>query len=185
MENSHAFAKSKCSEGKNSLHGQHRRPSPQACIRRLKKRGINQALGRSRGGLGTKLHLLVDEAERLVHLSLSPGQTSDHVHAPALIEQAASGKELEILCGDKGYDSEKLRMKIRESGMRPVIPKRGKSLQSPDFCHEIYKQRNMIESFIGKLKENRRMATRYDKTASHYEAFIHLAAIKNWLRKIC
>lgn len=76
----------------------------------------------------------MDEAERLVHLSLSPGQTSDHVHAPALIEQAASGKELEILCGDKGYDSEKLRMKIRESGMRPVIPKRGKACSPPIFA---------------------------------------------------
>ena len=126
----------------------------------------------------------MDEAGRLVCLSLSPGQTSDHAHAPELIE-AASEQELKIVCGDKGYDSEKLRMKIRESGMRPVIPKRGNSLQSADFCPEIYRQRNLIERFIGKLKENRRLATRYDKTASNYQTFILLAAIKNWLRKIC
>lgn len=185
MENSHALAKSKCSEGKNSIYGQHYRPGSPACSRGLKKRAIDQALGRSRGGFGTKLHLLVDKAQRLIYLSPSPGQASDHSHAPALIEQAASERRLKILCADKGYDSEKLRIKIRESGMRPVIPKRGNSLQSPDFCYAIYKQRNMIERFIGKLKENRRMATRYDKTASNYEAFIHLAAIKNWLRIIC
>ena len=185
MENSHALAKGKCAEGKNSLHGQHCHPGTQTCGRGLKKRALAHALGRSRGGLGTKLHLLVDEAERLIALFLSPGQASDHVHAPALIDQAASERKLKILCGDKGYDSEKLRMKIRESGMRPVIPKRGKSLQSPDFCHAIYRRRNIIERFIGKLKENRRMATRYDKTASNYEAFIHLAALKNWLKIIC
>lgn len=185
MESSHALTKGKYFAGENSIHGQHRRPGAQTCSRGLKKRAIDQALGRSRGGLGTKLHLLVDKAQRLIYLSLSPSQASDHSHAPVLIEQAASEKKLKILCGDKGYDSEKLRMKIRESGMRPVIPKRGNSLQSPDFCHEIYKQRNMIERFIGKLKENRRIATRYDKTASNYEAFIHLAAIKNWLKIIC
>lgn len=65
-----------------------------------KKGGIRQAPGRSRNDLGTKLHLLVDEAGRLVHLSLSPGRTSDHAHAMALIEQAASGNELKTLCGD-------------------------------------------------------------------------------------
>ncbi|MGE9986385.1 transposase [Desulfovibrio sp. SGI.169] len=101
-----------------------------------------------------------------------------------MIEQA-SENELKTLCGDKGYDSEKLRLKIRESGMRPVIPKRGNSLQSLDFCHAICKQRNLIERFIGELKENRRMATRYDKTASSYEAFIHWAAIENRLKIIC
>ncbi len=67
--------------------------------------------------------------------------------------------------------------------MRPVIPKRGNGLQSQDFCPEVYRQRNRIERFIGGLKENRRVATRYDKAT--YAAFIFLAAIKNRLRIIC
>lgn len=153
---------------------------------RSPKKGLSdQALGRSRGGVGTKLHLLVDEAQRLMSICLSPGQASDYRYAPELIEHAASEGDLKILCADKGYDSEMLRRKIRESGMRPVIPKRGNSLQSPDFCPEIYRHRNMIERFIGRLKENRRVATRYDKKATTYASFIFLAAIKNWLRIIC
>ena len=152
---------------------------------RSPKKGLSdQALGRSRGGVGTKLHLLVDEAQRLMSICLSPGQASDYRYGPELIKTA--GKEgIAIVCADKGYDSEGLRKEIRELRMRPVIPKRGNSMQSPDFCPEVYRQRNRIERFIGRLKENRRVATRYDKKAATYATFIFLAAIKNWLRIIC
>ncbi len=109
----------------------------------------------------------MDEAERLVHLSLSSGQTSGSHSCASMIEQAASEKEVKTICDDKGYDSKTLRVKIRESGMRSVILKKGNSRQSSDFCHESHRQQNLIDRFIDKLKENTRMAIRYDKTASN------------------
>lgn len=87
--------------------------------------------------------------------------------------------------GDKGYDSDKLRGQLSSARIEPVIPARSNRRNRRPFDGERYKQRNLVERFIGRLKENRRVATRYDKKASHYEAFVVLAALKNWLKIIC
>lgn len=128
--------------------------------------------------------MLVDGAGRLLAVLLSPGQASDHTYAPALVDKAAT-ENLGIVMGDKGYDSDALRMRLTSFGIEAVIPTRINRRNRPPFEHERYKQRNLIERFIGRLKENRRVATRYDKKASHYEAFVVLAALKNWLKIIC
>ena len=115
---------------------------------------------------------------------LSPGQASDHTYAPALADRAADERVLTVM-GDKGYDSDALRSRLSSNLIESIIPTRINRINRPPFKREQYKQRNLIERFIGQLKENRRVATRYDKKASHYEAFVILAALKIWLKFIC
>ena len=121
---------------------------------------------------------------RLLKLVLSPGESSDHKHAPELVEQAIA-YQAQTVIGDKGYDSDALRGQIENAGLESIIPFR----KCRNIRHEIdrkkYKERNVVERFIGKLKENRRVATRYDKKDTHFAGFIILAAIKAWLKIIC
>ena len=115
---------------------------------------------------------------------LSPGQASDHVYAPVLADKAAA-EGVATVMGDKGYDSDVLRSRLSSNRIESIIPTRINRVIRPPFEREQYKQRNLIERFIGQLKENRRVVTRYDKKASHYETFVVLAALKNWLKFIC
>lgn len=126
----------------------------------------------------------MDEAGRLLAVLLSPGQASDHRYAPCLAVEAAK-HELSVVMGDKGYDSSSLRDFLARLSIEAIIPTRRNRLIRPAFDKTRYKQRNAIERFIGALKENRRVATRYDKRADHYEGFIVLAALKNWLKSFC
>ena len=87
--------------------------------------------------------------------------------------------------GDKGYDSDTLRGQIEDAGLEPIIPFRKNRKNRPEIDRDRYKERNIVERFIGKLKENRRVATRYDKKATHFAGFLTLAAIKAWLKIIC
>jgi transposase len=121
---------------------------------------------------------------RLLALVLSPGQSSDHKHAFELAEQAIAHNAL-ALVGDKGYDSDALRMQIEDAGLQAVIPFRKNRVVRLEIDRQKYKERNVIERFFGKLKENRRVATRYDKAAAYFAGFLTLAAIKTWLRIIC
>jgi len=115
---------------------------------------------------------------------LSPGQASDHAYAAALADRAAAENILTVMA-DKGYDNDRLRNHLSSGGVEPLIPMRSNRRNRPPFDRERYKQRNLVERFIGRIKENRRVATRYDKKASHYETFVVLAALKNWLKFIC
>ena len=86
-----------------------------------------------------------------------------------------------FLLGDKGYDSDDNRSSLLMHNIRPVIPSmRSRKVQIP---HDkaLYRQRNRIERTIGRLKQSRRVATRYDKTTSSFRGFVTLAAIKLWL----
>jgi transposase len=126
----------------------------------------------------------VDSLGRLLKLVLSPGQASDHKYAPELAGQAITYRAQTVI-GDKGYDSDALRGQIGDAGLESIIPFRKCRKIRPDIDRERYKERNVVERYIGKLKENRRVATRYDKKASHFAGFILLAAIKAWLKIIC
>lgn len=126
----------------------------------------------------------MDIAGRLLAVLLSPGQASDHRYAPHLALEAAR-HGMSVVMGDKGYDSTALRDSFARLSIEPIIPTRRNKPMRPAFDKTRYKKRNMIERFIGAVKENRRVATRYDKRADHYEGFIVLAALKNWLKFIC
>ena len=183
MEGVDATTKNRDAQGKYHLYGQQRHPSSSSCGGSSEKRGC-QALGRSKGGFGTKIHILVDDLGRLLKLVLSPGQSSDHMYAAELAWQAIA-YQAQTVMGDKGYDSKALRNQIADAGVEPIIPFRQWSSIRPDIDWARYKERNVVERFIGRLKENRRIATRYEKKATHFAGFLMLAAIKNWLKIIC
>ncbi|NTS66880.1 IS5 family transposase [Sphingomonas sp. HHU CXW] len=138
----------------------------------------NQALGRSRGGLTTKVHMLADTFGRPLRFRITPGQASDIASAPALLE----GQRGKAVLADKAYDGNDLRGQIAAMDAEAVIPsKRNRKIAIP---HDalIYKHRNQIERCFGRLKHFRRFATRYDRRIIHFTGFVHLAAAMIWLR---
>jgi putative transposase len=143
------------------------------------KRGPNaQGLGRSRGGLSTKIHAAGDALGNPVRLIGSPGQRNDIAFAHDLIEGFAA----DVTIADKGYDADHLCERIAQTGGEVVIPpKRNRSLKRP-YDAELYKERNIIERFFNKLKQFRRVATRYDKLLANFMGFVKLAAIAIWLK---
>jgi putative transposase len=129
-------------------------------------------LGRSRGGLSTKLHLAVDAQGLPVELLLGPGQEHDVTRA----EELLASHEPEFVIADKGYDSDDLIEVISEHGAKAVIPPRSNRNEKRRYSKRRYKQRNLVERFINRLKHYRRIATRYEKTARNYLTFVNLAA---------
>jgi transposase len=150
---------------------------------RLKKKDgtggqAEQALGRSRGGFGTKIHGGISGLGLPVQLTLTPGQASDMSQAGALIE----GLPIEVVIADKGYDSRAVVEKIESRGAEAVIPSLKNRAEQRDYDRERYKDRNLAERFWFKVKQYRRVATRYEKTAQNFLAFVHVASIMILLR---
>ena len=142
------------------------------CLRR--KRGEqNQAIGRSRGGRTTKIHGLSDPRCRPVVLHLTAGQDADIAAAPDVL---ALAPDMKALLADKGYDGDKLRAQIIDLGAKPVIPNKSNRVVLHPFSKRAYKGRNVIERCFCRLKDFRRIATRYDKLARNFLAAVHLAA---------
>jgi len=122
--------------------------------------------------------MLADAIGRPLRFILTPGQAGDITQAPALLEGQAAG----YVIADTAYDSRALRDLITGLGAQPVIPTN--PTRKHPFAHDptIYKLRNRIERCFNRLKHFRRFATRYDRRATHFLAFIHLAAAMLWLR---
>ena len=136
-------------------------------------------MGRSRGGLTTKIHAVTDANGLPIRLTITPGQTHDVVPAGDLL---AGLEEGQLVLGDKAYDAHWLRQKIVDQGATPNIPNRAGKKQQSCFSAVLYKDRNLVERFFNKIKYFRRIATRYDKLGSSYLAMVKLAAIRIWLR---
>src|SRR5260370_35326996 len=144
-------------------------------LRLRRKRGEqNQAIGRSRGGRTTKIHGLSDPLCRPVVLHLTPGQDADIIAAPDVLALAPL---MSKLLADKGYDGDGLRAEIIELGATPVIPNKSNRVAIHPFSKRAYKGRNVIERCFCRLKDFRRIATRYDKLARNFLASVHLAAL--------
>lgn len=158
---------------------QHRDPRPPSGSRR--KRGTqNQALGRSRGGFTSKIHARTNGEGLPLGFVLTPGEAHDATAYDALMQ--TDDDRPKALLADRGYDSDAIREDAWFHGTDPVIPtKTNRKVQRP-VDPLLYALRNRIERFFNKLKNARRVATRYDKTADSFLAFIHLASIKIWLR---
>jgi len=137
------------------------------------KRGQDsQALGRSRGGFSTKIHVAVHDGGRPAKLQVTEGQRHDVTCGEIMLE----GLDPEFLIGDRGYDSDPLRNKIRSIGAKPVIPsRRGHRIRRHD--RQRYKLRNVVERFINRIKHWLRVATRYDKWAITFLGFVQFASI--------
>ena len=132
-----------------------------------------QAIGRSRGGLTTKIHALVDALGNPVELMLTPGQAHDLACAEPLIENV----DPDALIGDKAYDADPFVDTLAQRQITPVIPPKANRKAPRECDFALYRERNLIERFFNQLKHFRAIATRYDKLARNFLAGVQLAAV--------
>jgi transposase len=146
------------------------------CLRGRRKGGQkNQALGRSRGGFSTKIHLKTDFDGLPLAFHLTGGEASDSRNFEILLDIGPDITPRAVL-GDKGYDAKANRHAARRRGICPAIPYRENAAAKPAFFPRIlYKGRARIEQGIGKIKRFKRVALRCEKTAQNFAAFISLA----------
>ena len=135
-------------------------------------------MGRSKGGLSTKIHAVVDALGNPLSFYLTPGQASDLEGADHLLPTVVA----DTVLGDKGYDaSERVIEPLQAQGKTAVIPPRRNRKQPREYDQVLYKARHLIENFFAKLKQYRAIATRYDKRARNFLGAIYLAASVIWL----
>ena len=153
--------------------GRQLREGSSLCPRR--KRGAkNQAIGLSRGGQTTKIHAVSDTLGRPIVIKVTAGNVSDVKMADALLAEVEGVRHV---LADKGYDSDKLRALIRGKGAKPVIPGRKSRKRKVRFNTKRYKDRWSIEAVFCRLKDFRRVATRYDKLSRNYLSSLIIATI--------
>jgi transposase len=160
-----------------------------------------EGLGRSRGGLSTKIHLAVDGRGLPIRALLTPGQAGDNPQlVPPLdgihVARVGPGRPLtrpDTVIADKAYSHPSTRRAMRERGIRYVSPERHDQIEQrkakdsrggrpPMFDRDLYKRRNVVERCFNRLKQFRDLATRYAKRAAYYQAELTIAAIILWLR---
>ena len=134
-------------------------------------------IGRTKGGRNTKVHAVCDARGRPHVLLLTPGNVHDCKVAKACIAALPPSAEL---IADKGYDSQALREWLDQRGTQAVIPPRRNRKVQYDYDRTIYKQRNVIERMFCRLKDWRRIATRFDRNIKNFMAAIALAAAVIW-----
>jgi transposase len=144
---------------------------PTSTARQKNSQG-HEAMGKSRGGLSTKIHAAVDALGNPVRLLLTAGQVSEHTRAEALVEGFRAG----FVLADKGYDSDAFVEVIKGNGATPVIPPRSNRKTPRDYDKDIYKERNLVERLFQKLKEYRCVATRYERLALNYMTMLNLVS---------
>lgn len=127
--------------------------------------------------MSTKIHACVDALGNPLRLILTGGQVADVTQGAALVEAIAT----EAVIADKGYDSDALIATIEASGAQAIIPPRRNRNERRDIDWHRYKARNLVERFFNRLKQFRRLATRYDKLARRFNAFLQLACAYIWL----
>src|ERR1700722_2029233 len=141
---------------------------------RLKKGEFEEAIGRSRGGRTSKIHALADDRGKPVAFALTPGNVADVVMAIPLLAAVAKPKRL---LADKAYDADSLRRWLKHRTIRAAIPSTASRRTPYPLDRAAYKRRNVIERMFCKLKNWRRIATRYDRLARNYLSSLALAAI--------
>ena len=137
----------------------------------------NQALGRSRGGFSTKIHVTVDALGNPLRL-ITPGQRNDIVEAEALI----IGYDSEHVIGDKGYDSNDFIDVIEANGATAVIPSRSNRVDQRTYDEHLYKERHLVECFFNKIKWYRRIFSRFEKLVVRYLGFLNFVSTLIWIR---
>ena len=138
-----------------------------------------QCLGRSRGGFSSKIHLLVDALGFPLQFILTGGERHDLSQAESLLAPF----HFDAVIADKGYDSDPLRELLTAKQVEVVIPSRRHRKPPRDYDRLRYKERNIVERFINRIKWYRRIFTRYEKLARRFMAFLHFAATLIWLER--
>lgn len=141
--------------------------------------GEAEAIGKSRAGNTSKIHLGVDACGLPIAFRITGGEVHDSTEAQALIDELPSG---DALVADKGYDSERIREQAAAKGMRSVIPrKRNSKKGNAGLDRGLYRYRHLVENVFARLKHYRAIATRYDKLKRNYESMVALACGFLWL----
>ncbi len=138
----------------------------------------SQSLGRSCGGFGSKIHAKVDALGLPLKFILTAGQDHESQYAQTLIGEDVC----DYLLADKAYDIFEFRNLLINSDITPVIPCKKNRIVQIGHDKEIYKERNIVERFFNRIKNFRRIATRYDKTALMYKGFLFLVGMLLWLK---
>jgi len=158
---------------------QHHHPGTSLCSRR--KRGTQkQALGRSRGGFSTKIHARANALGLPIGVILSAGEAHDLTGYDDLMEERDSDPG--AMLADKGYDSDTVRQDLRDRGAAPEIPTKSNRKVQYSVDKRLYALRARIECFFNKLKNFRRVATRYDQADTSFLGFVLLGCIRIWIR---
>jgi transposase len=142
--------------------------------------GEERAIGRSRGGPTTKIHMACDAHGNPIDFEITGGEVHDAKAAPQVISKVG---EAENFIADKGYDSEKIREQARSKRMNPVIPRKSNSKRpNPEFDSHLYKMRHLVENLFARLKHYRGIATRFEKLARNFRAIVYLACSMIWIK---
>ena len=136
-------------------------------------------MGRSRGGLTTKIHALVDAEGLPIMLKLTEGQAHDGNSARDMLEALVEGQ---TLLADRAYDSDALRQALAKQGAWANIKPMPNRVNVPAFSPFLYRYRNLVERFFNKIKHYRGIATRCDKRADNFLAGVKLASLRIWMR---
>ena len=139
-----------------------------------------EAFGRSRGGFTSKVHARCDNRGRPLGFVLTGGEVSDYKAVDDLMAMPAPKPK--ALLADKGYDGDDLRAKLLMTNILPIIPPKANRRDPAPCDFRRYRDRNRIERMFGVMKNQRRIATRYDKTALSFASFLNLAAVRLWLK---
>jgi transposase len=139
---------------------------------------LDEAIGRSKGGLSTKIHAMCDALGNPTGFRLTPGQAHDLHGADAFLPEMKA----HTLIADKAYDADdRVIEPLRKTGKTIVIPPKSNRAHKRDYDKELYKRRHLIENFFARLKQYRAIATRYDKRASTFLSGVYMAASIIWL----
>lgn len=162
------------------VSGQHDCESASLCCWGAEKNGgqQEQALGRSRGGFSTKIHVNVDALGNPLRFRLTGGQNHDITQAAELV----AGYQSEYVIADTAYDAQAFLAEIEDCGAIAVIPPRKNRREGRDYDKHLYKERHLIECLIGKIKHYRRIFSRFEKMASRYLGFLSFVGALIWLR---
>lgn len=137
-----------------------------------------QGLGRSRGGFTTKIHAKVDALGNPLKFIITPGQQADVTQADALLDTVVDA----FVLGDRAYDSDSIREKLKNQNCKAVIPGKSNRKLVYEYDKHIYKERHLIESFFGKIKQFRRVFSRFDKSITNFMSMLAFVGALIWLR---
>lgn len=143
---------------------------------------LDEQRGSQQGGFTTKIHLRVNSAGLPMRTEITPGQTSDYLGFDLVM--ADNLPEPSVLLADRGYDSDNVRKTMEARDVLPVIPMRKTRKLRVAVDRTLYRLRNLVERCFNRLKNARRVATRYDKTAESFLGFIDITSIRLWLRHL-